>query len=183
MNCLSLNIRGDGGVSKIRIPRELVIKESMEFVTLQETLISGDTSLIVNTIWSQGEFAFCQVPSNGRSGGLLSIWKKGCFDVVNAFAGDGFLCVEGRWNGASDLISIINVYAPQDHGKTKTLWLDICSYLTTASKLFCVMGDFNTVRKSEERMGEFHHRRAADFNAFIGATDLHEMHLGGRRFT
>lgn len=87
---------------------------------------------------------------------------------MSAFAGNGFLCVEGRWNGGTTLISLINVYAPQDDACKRILWLDICSYLAMSSNLFYVMGDFNSVRKPEERMGsEFHHRRAADFNAFV----------------
>lgn len=60
------------------------------------------------------------------------------------------VCVEGRWNGCSTLISIINVYAPQDDGNKRFLWMDICSYLASLSNLFCVMGNFNYVRKSDE---------------------------------
>lgn len=134
MNCLSLNIRGIGGVSKVRLLKELLIKESVEFLALQETLISGDAARFVNIIWSQGEYGFCQVPANanGRSGGILCVWNKGSFDVVGAFAGNGFLCVEGRWKGSLDLITIINVYAPQDDGMKRTLWLD---YARTSLRL------------------------------------------------
>lgn len=58
INCLSLNIKGVGGVFKIRVLRELLAKQSMDFLALQETLISGDAYRIVNAVWSQGEFAF-----------------------------------------------------------------------------------------------------------------------------
>lgn len=86
------------------------------------------------------------------------------------------------WKAAEK--GLLNVYAPQDDGKKRKLRLDICSYLSTSSKLFCLMGDFNSVRNEEERRGcTVHKRRAADFNAFIKATDLQELHKGGRRFT
>lgn len=184
MNCVSLNIRGVGGVSKVRQLRDLIRVHSVEFVALQETLISGDAYTFVRTLWGQGDFGFCQITAEGRSGGILSIWKKDSFQAINAFAGRGFLCVEGRWNGISELISIINVYAPQDDGQKRTLWLDICSYLATSSNLFCLMGDFNTVRNQDERFGcSFHKRRADDFNAFIMAAQLQELQMGGRRFT
>lgn len=125
-----------------------------------------------------------KVASNGHSSGLLSIWRKECFVAESAFSGAGFLCVEGRWNGSSSLISIINVYAPQGDSNKRILLLDLCSFLATSSNLFCVMGDFNSVRKPDERMGFiFDHRRVGDFNAFISATNLQEPHMGGRRFT
>lgn len=128
-------------------------KHSVDFLSLQETLISGDASRVANAIWSQQDFVFCQVPSNIQSGGLLCVWNKNCFDAVGAFARNVFLCVEGRWNGGTTLISLINVYAPQDNTCKRSLWLDICSYLATSSTLFCIMGDFNSVRIPEQRDG------------------------------
>lgn len=81
-------------------------------------------------------------------------------------------------------MSILNVYAPQDDGDKRKLWVDACSYLTTSYKLFCLMGDFNSVRKEEERFGcNFYEQRAADFNAFINAADLQYIHMGGHIFT
>lgn len=184
MNCLSLNIRGIAGVSKIRLLRELIRKESVDFVALQETLISGEASGIVKAFWVQGEFGFCQVATEGRFSGLLSVSKKDSFQAINTFAGRGFLCVEGCCKGRSEMISIINVYVPQDDGQKRQLLLDICSYLSTSSKLLYLTGDFNSVRNEDERFGcAFHKRRATDFNAFIKVTDTQEPHMGGRRYT
>lgn len=184
MNCLSLNIKGVGGVSKIRQLRELVRKESIDFVALQETLISRDSSGIVKTICNQGDYGFCQIVAEGCSGGILSMWKKESFVAINAFTGRGFLCVEGNWKGCIEVISFLNVYAPQGDREKRMLWLDICSYLASSSKLFCLMGDFNTVRREDERFRcMFHNRRSYDFNAFISAVDLQEFYMGGRRFT
>lgn len=162
----------------------MIKKESVDFVALQETLISEDASGVVNAFWSTGDYAFSQIGVVGRSGGILRSWRKDCFNAVSAFAGRGFLCVEGFWKGCSQTLSIINVYAPQDDSDKRKLWLDICSYLSNSSKLFCLMGDFNSVRNEGERFGcTFHQRREENFNAFIKVTDLQELHMGGRRFT
>lgn len=100
----------------------------------------------------------------GHSGGIFSSWRKDCFIADNAFADSGFLCVEGKWKECFQPISLINVYAPQDDGAKRKLWLDICSFLATSLKLFCLIGYFNSVRFEEERLGcTFHQRRAADF--------------------
>lgn len=118
--------------------------------------------------------------AEGRSGSILRVWKKDYFQASNAFSSPGFLCVEGVWKRHLELVSILNVYAPQDDVEKRKLWVDICSYLSTSSKLFCLMGDFNLVRNEEERFGcIFHKRRASDFNSFIKVTDLQELHMGG----
>lgn len=119
MNFLSFNIRGVRGVFKVRLLRDLIKKEAIEFVALQETLIAGDVSTIVNAFWNNGDYGFCQIDATGRSGGILSSWKKDSFKAVNAFAGTGFLCVEGFWKGSPLLISLLNVYAPQDDGSKR----------------------------------------------------------------
>lgn len=68
MNCLSFNIRGVGGVSKLRLLREMIKNEAVEFVALQETLITGDASTFANIMWSQGDYGFCQLPTYGTLG-------------------------------------------------------------------------------------------------------------------
>lgn len=171
-------------MSKVRMLKDLIRKKSVEFVVLQESLVTSDATGVVNALWIQSNFSFCHIPAEGHSGGILSTWRNESFEAINAFVRKGFLYVEGRWKGSPQLISILNIYAPQDDGEKRKLWVDVCSYLATSSKLYCLMSDFNYARREEERFGcEFHQRRAADFNAFISAVDLQEFHIGGRRFT
>lgn len=80
-------------MSKLRLLRDLVRKESVKFLALQETLISGDAISIFKAIWNQGKYEFCQVAAEGQAGAILSVWKKDSFQVVTAFDGRGFLCV------------------------------------------------------------------------------------------
>lgn len=95
MKIISINIRGFGGATKIRLLRDLLSKESVDFLFVQETRLSEDVEGIVRLIWTHDEFGFCHSPAHGRSGGLLCIWKKSVLKPSSAFAGDGFLGVSG----------------------------------------------------------------------------------------
>lgn len=57
---------------KICLLKDLIKKEAVDFVALQETFIVGDASTIVNAFWTRGDFGFCHIEAEGRSGGILS---------------------------------------------------------------------------------------------------------------
>lgn len=44
MKCLSLNIRGFGGDAKVKKLKELLMKEEVGFLAVQETLLQGDAT-------------------------------------------------------------------------------------------------------------------------------------------
>lgn len=96
MNLLSLNIRGFGGDSKIRFLREVIQKEEIGFVSIQESLITGDATAIVRMLWTHCDFGFSFVPSEGRSGGQICMWRKDIFEASALFAGRGYHGVVGR---------------------------------------------------------------------------------------
>lgn len=126
MNCLSLNIRGFGGDVKVKKLRELLRKEDIGFLTVQETSLTGDAAFISNLIWKHSYWNFCQTPSSGRSGGLLCIWNSTLFSAQNIISGPGFLAVEGVWQGCSNSVFLWNVYGPQEASAKKVLWGSLC---------------------------------------------------------
>lgn len=184
MKILSINIIGFGGVSKIRLLRDLLRNESVDLIAIQETGLVDDVDQIVRLIWQHSEFGFCQLPAQGRSGGLLSIWNKSSFVASYAFAGHGFLGVSSYWNGSSKLDTFLNVYGPHEDTARKRVWCDLLEVHQTNGGRSCFMGDFNVVRHQDERKGSFFYKlRAAAFNDFIHAAGLQEVKLGARRFT
>lgn len=96
MKMLSLNIRGFGGDSKLRLLHELLLKENIDFISLQETLMPGDVSGIVKCLCTLRDFSFCSVPAMGRSGGQICIWKSDSFQATSSFSGNGLLGVIGH---------------------------------------------------------------------------------------
>lgn len=184
MKCLSLNIRGFGGPTKVKKLRDLLSKEAIEFLAIQETLIKGDASFVISLFWKHSQWSFCQLPSSGRSGGLLCVWNTSIFTAENIISGSGYLGVEGFWHGCSNKILLCNIYGPQDTLEKKALWNSLLAIKSSSTAWWCIMGDFNVVRCAEEREGcSFNLTRATDFNNFINAAQLIEPLLGAKRFT
>lgn len=95
MKILSLNIRGFGGVLKVNELKNLLRRESVDFLSLQETVLVDNAESIVRLIWTHDEYGFIHSPASGRSGGLLCIWTKSILKPSAAFAGNSFLHVSG----------------------------------------------------------------------------------------
>lgn len=100
----------------------MIQKEEIDFVAIQESLIAGDAIGMVKLLWNHCNYGFSFVPSVGRSSGLICMWRKEFFEATSSFTGADYLAVKGKWKGYSELITIINVYAPQDRGSKRSLY-------------------------------------------------------------
>jgi exonuclease III len=190
MIVLSFNIRGLGGRIKRRKVRNLVRCYNVDFLALQETKLEEITSEFCYSIWGSQDCQWAFLPSQGSSGGILSLWKKENNSLIFSFTGEGFVgvCLEL----ANDLSRcyIVNVYAKCDISAKRRCWGDILmSKRGFGEGLWCVLGDFNSVRDSNERRGVsqlasggFSTEMVA-FNSFITSLDLVDMPLVGRTFT
>ena len=64
------------------------------------------------------------------------------------------------------------------------LWKELKEIIETKDGVWILMGDFNAVRRPEERFNSvFCQRTARDFNEFIRDSGLMEPKMGGFRFT
>lgn len=121
MICLSLNIRGFGGEIKVRNLRDLLRNEQVDFLVIQESLITGDAQFIVNLIWKHSSFTFCHSPAQGRSRGLFCIWNSDVFVADEVLPGVGYLGVAGFCKGCPMEVTILNIYGPQEAYSQKTV--------------------------------------------------------------
>lgn len=65
---------------------------------LQETKCEHVTELMVRDIWGgNSNFEWLANPSIGAAEGLLTIWKKECFQLIFSFMGEGFLGIGFDW--------------------------------------------------------------------------------------
>nr|ABD32616.1 reverse transcriptase - beet retrotransposon, putative [Medicago truncatula] len=82
---------------------------------------------------------------------------------------------------------LFNIYAPCDRAAQKLLWDSLSLRLQQLrGRKVCVCGDFNDVWCSEERRSVNVRHSSLDFshfNSFIGDNSLHDLPLGGRKFT
>ncbi|KAI5405937.1 hypothetical protein KIW84_052621 [Lathyrus oleraceus] len=121
----------------------------------------------------------------GRSGGILTLWKKKSFDLVSSFVGEGFLGIHVLWSGIN--LFLVNVYSSCFIEKKKEFWGRLVEFKSKfPEELWCVGGDFNTVRVKAERKGisnNFNLKEAEDFEDFISVMDLVDVPLINKRFT
>ncbi|GJZ12510.1 RNA-directed DNA polymerase, eukaryota [Tanacetum coccineum] len=149
-------------------------------VGLQETKLKEVDEIFVKRMWYDNNFGFAQVNSDGRSGGIITIWDSNIFIGTHAAGEEGFLAVVGKWKGVEGLL---NVYGPRDEYKRLELWNRLSNVLGTRDVVWCIFGDFNEVRCPEERMNsQYNDRSARKFNEFIRECELIDVPMGGRRF-
>ncbi|KAL4561065.1 hypothetical protein LXL04_033227 [Taraxacum kok-saghyz] len=78
----------------------------------------------------------------------------------------------------------VNIYAPQAPADNKELCDKLLNLMASRSGNKILFGDFNAVRRPEERLNSvFCPRIAYAFNKFIGDAGLLDLNMGGRRFT
>ena len=112
MNILSLNIRGVDSYSKQSWVKELCRSKKVHFLTLQETMVASVDEKVTRAFWGNLGYEFLCLSSNGKSGGIVSIWEALSFTMLDFIKGDGFLLIKGVWLNPASYIGIFSVYAP-----------------------------------------------------------------------
>jgi hypothetical protein len=80
-----------GGRIKKRKVRELIGSCRVEVLAIQETKLEVVDKKLATRLWGGEEVDWRFSSSNGRSGGILTMWNsaKGCY--VDSFQGPGYL--------------------------------------------------------------------------------------------
>ncbi|KAL8464257.1 hypothetical protein ACS0TY_033965 [Phlomoides rotata] len=92
--------------------------------------------------------------AGGRSGGILSIWSSEVFRKSSSWYSRGILVVNGFFTKDGVRGVLINVYAPCLSSEKATLWDNINLIVEQNDDAqICVVGDFNSIRFPEERVG------------------------------
>lgn len=78
------------------------------------------------------------------SGGLITLWKKGLFEVISIFKGGGFLGIKLICRG--NCYYIVNVYSRCTLNLKKKLWNDLLVFNSKSlDGDWCLGGDFNSI--------------------------------------
>ncbi|GJZ03371.1 RNA-directed DNA polymerase, eukaryota [Tanacetum coccineum] len=184
MNILSLNVQGLGHKTKKEWIRELSIKNKINFLSIQETKMSGISHMDVKFMWGNSNYDFVFSESLGSSGGILCVWEASVFKKDNVTISDNFVAIYGTWIPTNSKILFVAVYAPQAVLCKRSLWDYIMLLIGRWKGESIVMGDFNEVRSKEERRGSiFNPSSAKYFDRFISLSGLVDINLEGFAFT
>jgi exonuclease III len=150
----SFNVRGLGGRVKRRKVRELVRRNKIELLAIQETKLESVDNGMCRRLWGDDKVAWSCNPALGRSGGLLTLWDGDKGKLLYSFQGQGFLGVCLEWGQKKVRVLTLNVYAPCNFEAKKQLWVELLvAKRTYTADLWCILGDLNSVRDSSERKG------------------------------
>lgn len=184
MNFLSMNIRGLGVAGKDSWVKRLKQQNGVSFVALQETQFRDMSGMNWARSWGNSALEAVYVDARGRSGGLVSLWDPCKFTKLSILKHQNFILIKGFLKEDGTLMNILNIYAPQKLVEKRQLWDHIASLVNYSPGLWCLLGDFNSVRYTEERKSCFFDQSDADiFNFFIDSTGLLEYGMKGGMFT
>jgi hypothetical protein len=145
---------------------------------------------LCHRLWGGSDCDWAFLPAEGKSGGILSIWRKVNSSLIFTFVGEGFVGVCLEWGVRKDICYVVNVYAKCDFNAKRRLWENIImSKGGFGGGLWCVVGDFNAVRRRGERRGvglltpSAYTMEMREFDRFIGVMNLEDLNPLGGNFT
>lgn len=131
--------------------KNIILKDNIQFVCLQETKNETCNKEMCQAIWSDCEMKWVMQPSINVVGGLLYLWSEDFFTLHNLLQGDGYIGLEGLWKEGGFIVTLINIYSPCELDLKRRLWKDLKSKESSTCDMWCIMGDFNCVRRPCER--------------------------------
>nr|GEV31598.1 WAT1-related protein At3g28050-like [Tanacetum cinerariifolium] len=133
-----------------------------------ETKAENVSDMEIKSLWGNTKFDAIVSQSLDNSRGLLCVWDPNSFKKDNHIILDNFIALFGKWRANQTRMLIVSVYAPQAVSLKCTLWSYLSSLINRWNGECIVLGDFNEVRRKEERWGStFNVYGARDFNQFI----------------
>ncbi|PWA68214.1 RNA-directed DNA polymerase, eukaryota [Artemisia annua] len=138
MNFLSINLRGIKDDCKARWINELKKDYKISFICIQETHRPDERGIHPQKFWGNSSYHSDFIPSTGtegRSGGILSIWDPSSFTLSNTIKSTHYLITSGFINGTTSACHILNVYAPQEIPAKQSLWNEISNHIAATHGL------------------------------------------------
>lgn len=126
-------------------------------------------------------------PSEGRSGGMLSIWNKEIFKLLFSFKGRGFCGICGEWGPLKIKCFLVNIYSSCNPVEKRQLWEVLkMSKRGFERRAWCLIGDFNAIKSHGERRGatvQVNRTEIGEFSKFIEDMEVMDIPIFGRKFT
>ncbi|XP_058761236.1 uncharacterized protein LOC131634588 [Vicia villosa] len=185
MNLISYNIRGGGALSKRKRISVLLKVSKVDLCFIQETKLPCFNDNLASSLWGGNEVEWTSSNSEGASGGMVVLWKKGSLNVNYIFRGHDFIGINIRREGL--IYNLVNIYAPCSGVSRRVLWKELLDRRSKGgNEEWCLGGDFNEVTSREERLGVamFHNRLGMEeFKEFIERMGVVDISCVGGKFT
>jgi len=118
----SFNVRGLGGSLKKNKIKELIRNHGVDFMAIQETKLENVSPALSYKLWGSQNCNWAFLPSEGNSGGILSLWNNTISKLIFSFSGDGFVGVCLEWGVLATRCFVVNIYSKCDLVAKRRLW-------------------------------------------------------------
>jgi exonuclease III len=178
------NCQGLGKGIKIEFLKELIRKERIDFIGIQETNKKSFEDSWLQSISSNRNFAWFWSPAKGRSGGLLVGLDADVFDIRQVDKGDFMIKVLLAHKESGFIWNFINVYGAAQNDYKQIFLTELASFCSNCNYPMLIGGDFNILRKeSDKNKPGGTNCWNSLFNSIIDVNSLIELDLSGRMYT
>jgi exonuclease III len=178
------NCQGLGKEVKSEFLWDIIRKEKIDFIGLQETNKKDFEDSWLNFISGNRNFVWVWSPPNGRSGGLLVGFDSDMFDVREKELGEFMIRTLVIQKESGFIWNFINVYGAAQNDQKQKFLSELSSFCSKCSHPMLIGGDFNILRKdSDKNKPVGTNKWSSLFNSIIDVHELIELDLCGRLFT
>jgi len=168
--------------------KHIVAKEDAKFVCLQETKTTSISDYRCYSLWGDNNVGWLHNEGDNGAGSMLSMWHKGKFIYHSHIMGNGFIAIVGQHVKSNFMCFVVNVYATCNYRDKVALWEALTSFKRSFQNMVgCFCGDFNAVRKEDERKGvrgsHSQRKEISGFNSFIDTNCLIDIPCVGKKYT
>ncbi|GKV00720.1 hypothetical protein SLEP1_g13361 [Rubroshorea leprosula] len=150
----------------------------------KEIKLAGVDKKVCRAVWGSEDFEWVAKDACGMSGGMLCLRNPKVLTMSRRIEGENFIGIEGIWGREATPVSIINVYSPCQLLGKQTLWEELKKLVSGRGGNWCIAGDFNAIRKTEERKGSRGiSSEMREFDSFIREANLIDIPQWGLRRT
>ncbi|KAL5715982.1 hypothetical protein ACHQM5_017730 [Ranunculus cassubicifolius] len=183
-NALSWNMRGSRSKEKARSLRRQVRKHRPWVVALQETKREEMVDGFKKFLWGNKPCKWVEVPSIGRSGGILTLYDPDILEAEETLVGAYSLSIVFRVKKTNFKWVFTNIYAPVDYNEKPDFWGELSAIGVLWKLPWLVGGDFNSTRSRCEKSGRRSgHNDSRRFNDFVDEYKMIEFQEEGPKFT
>lgn len=163
---------------------QILERVKLEVVLLQESKLTEDKTDILLRWANALHLEIEHVPSEGASGGLVTLWKGTNLKLLRAAKSQRFLLTEFQLIPGNETCSVVNVYGPNEESLRYAFFTKLEVVVAVFPGSLIIGGDFDIILNDGERKGAGSDVRGnADFRVFVENLHLIDLPLQRGDFT
>ncbi|XP_077252794.1 uncharacterized protein LOC143892217 [Tasmannia lanceolata] len=141
-------------------------------------------STLINSLGGNSNWEWLSLAAEGAAGGILVMWDQSKWEIHDSWVGQYSISIVLGQVGNKDVITFSGIYGPTHRTAKHQLWAELTLIRNKWGNPWCLGGDFNEIRRVEERLGcSRTSQNMLAFSDFIAETELIDIPLMGAQFS